>query len=314
MDKERIAPRLPCVVYLHGNTSSRYEALPYLQFLLPSNITLFCFDFSGCGKSEGEYISLGWWEREDLKNVIDFIKTTGRTSQIVLWGRSMGAATGLLYAIRDESIAGIIADSSFSNLTELIQEIAAQLVPNMLSVLRSMLIWFIKRSVKNRADFNIDDVNPIEVVDKLRIPVQFIVAEDDTFVLPRHGTELYKKYGGEKELIRVLGDHNTQRPAHVMSKVYAFLCRVLEVDKLPGYKAPNPNTLLQKEPIAAFPQAVFPVTKVLKQRNILSKESITYLSVEDPISFILNPEEELNVAIKLSIESYNNEKNKNTHN
>lgn len=57
---------MPCVIYLHGNSSSRLEALEAVPYLLPSNVTLFCFDFAGCGLSEGEYISLGWYEREDL--------------------------------------------------------------------------------------------------------------------------------------------------------------------------------------------------------------------------------------------------------
>lgn len=40
---------LPCVIYLHGNSSSRLEALDAVPYLLPSNMTLFCFDFAGCG-------------------------------------------------------------------------------------------------------------------------------------------------------------------------------------------------------------------------------------------------------------------------
>ena len=50
---------LPCVIYLHSHTGSRLEAVPILQLLLPSNINILTFDFSGSGLSEGEYISLG---------------------------------------------------------------------------------------------------------------------------------------------------------------------------------------------------------------------------------------------------------------
>jgi hypothetical protein len=51
---------------MHGNSSSRMESLGIDEILVPLNITLFCFDFAGCGKSEGDYISLGWHERDDL--------------------------------------------------------------------------------------------------------------------------------------------------------------------------------------------------------------------------------------------------------
>ena len=54
--------------------------------LLPQNITVFAFDFSGSGKSEGEYISLGWYEREDVKTVTEYLRELGTVSTIALWG------------------------------------------------------------------------------------------------------------------------------------------------------------------------------------------------------------------------------------
>ena len=57
---------MPCVIYMHGNSSCRLEALELVDYFLTANITLFCFDFPGCGLSEGEFISLGWYERDDV--------------------------------------------------------------------------------------------------------------------------------------------------------------------------------------------------------------------------------------------------------
>jgi len=73
---------LPCVIYMHGNCSSRVEALTILRSILPMEITVFCFDFSGSGKSGGDYISLGWYEREDLKTVVDYLRKSGTVSTI----------------------------------------------------------------------------------------------------------------------------------------------------------------------------------------------------------------------------------------
>lgn len=33
-------------------------------------MNVFCFDFAGCGKSEGEFVTLGVKEAEDLKVVV----------------------------------------------------------------------------------------------------------------------------------------------------------------------------------------------------------------------------------------------------
>jgi len=84
--------------------------------LLPLGITLFCFDFSGSGHSAGSYISLGFYERFDIETVIAYLRSTKQVSTIGLWGRSMGAATALMFVEMDQSIAGIVVDSAFASL------------------------------------------------------------------------------------------------------------------------------------------------------------------------------------------------------
>ena len=83
-------------------------------------MTLFCFDFPACGISQGDYISLGWYEKDDLGIIVDYLRNRRKVSQIALWGRSMGAATCLLYAKLDDSISAMILDSAFSDLRLLI--------------------------------------------------------------------------------------------------------------------------------------------------------------------------------------------------
>lgn len=64
--------------------------------LLP-DICVFTFDFAGSGLSEGEFVSLGWYERDDLETVVSFLRDTNSVSTIGLWGRSMGAVTSIMY-------------------------------------------------------------------------------------------------------------------------------------------------------------------------------------------------------------------------
>ena len=56
----------PCVVYMHGNSSARIECLPQLSLVLQLGVTMFAFDFTGSGKSDGDYVSLGYYEKDDL--------------------------------------------------------------------------------------------------------------------------------------------------------------------------------------------------------------------------------------------------------
>lgn len=90
-------------------------------------INLFTFDFSGCGNSEGEHVTLGWKETDDLRSVIEYLKNSGTVSKIAFWGRSMGAATSLLLqgALKADELptygaSCLVLDSSFATLTLLI--------------------------------------------------------------------------------------------------------------------------------------------------------------------------------------------------
>jgi alpha/beta superfamily hydrolase len=85
---------------------------------LPYGISLLLLDFSGCGISEGEFISLGYFEKEDTKKVMDFIKNLENIciSEFGIWGRSMGAATALMLSKLDSTIRFIVADSSFISI------------------------------------------------------------------------------------------------------------------------------------------------------------------------------------------------------
>ena len=231
----RVCEQLPCVIYLHGNSSSRLEALATLPHLLPSNITVFCLDLSGCGKSEGEYISLGWFERDDLACVVAHLRASGKTSCIGLWGRSMGAVTALLHGDRDPSIAGMILDSPFTSLSLLAEELARNYakVPKLLV---STAMKLIRKSIKSKAHFDIKDLNPIEHVGQCFIPALFTAGKEDTFIVPAHAQALHEKYAGDKNLVLVDGDHNSPRPSYFLDSVGIFFYNTLMCATLPDFK------------------------------------------------------------------------------
>jgi pimeloyl-ACP methyl ester carboxylesterase len=66
---------MPCVIYLHGNSSCRLEALTVIDHVLPLRFSVFAFDFSGRGLSEGDYVSFGWHERDDLEIVVEYLRS-----------------------------------------------------------------------------------------------------------------------------------------------------------------------------------------------------------------------------------------------
>lgn len=224
-------PALPCVVFLHGNSSCRLEAIPLVPLLLPLSISVFCFDFSGCGLSEGDYISLGWHERDDLAVCMALLRATGRVSAIALWGRSMGAFTALLHADRDPSIAGLVLDSPFTSLALVAEELAHGYARVPTWMVRAVLA-VVRNVIRAKAGFDIDDLKAAEHVSRSFSPALFIAAEGDDFVLPHHARELHEAYQGEKELHLVPGDHNSARPEACRRKAALFLCRAFHDPRL----------------------------------------------------------------------------------
>jgi len=221
---ERLRGTLPCVVYMHGNSSCRLEALDELPLVLQSGVTLLAFDFAGCGQSEGDHVTLGYREKDDAKAVVDFLRRSGWVSTIALWGRSMGAATALLHGHRDPSIAGLILDSSFTSLKRLALEIVEQAqMKHVPSVLINAFLKMMRSSVRKRTGLDILKLEPIKDVDTCFIPAVFVAALGDRFISPQHTRDICERYAGEKSMLMVEGGHNARRPAYFMNSVSSFI-------------------------------------------------------------------------------------------
>lgn len=91
---------VPCVVYLHGMSSSRKECVYLRRRVLRAGFSLFALDLSGAGLSGGDRVSFGLFERDDVRVVVDFLYATRSASHVALWGRDIGAVAGMLH-VRD---------------------------------------------------------------------------------------------------------------------------------------------------------------------------------------------------------------------
>lgn len=201
----------PCVIYLHGNASCQLEG----QFLIPNlccyGVFVFCFDFVGCGNSDGEYISLGYYEKRDVEFLLKYMNETLNLGPFVLWGRSMGAATTLLAS--SELIAGKISDSAYTSIQSSIRDIGLSM--NIPKPIVSIMGSYLKSKVMKLVKFNLEEVDVLEAVAKDSTPVIFAHAEDDKFVPYFHVMELFDACPcnpDDKILLPLTGGHNARRP------------------------------------------------------------------------------------------------------
>lgn len=85
----------PCIVYCHSHSANRIEGIPIVHHAIPE-FNICVFDFSGCGNSEGEWVTLGLKERDDVKAVLMHLEIGMKIKDFFLWGRSMGAVSCML--------------------------------------------------------------------------------------------------------------------------------------------------------------------------------------------------------------------------
>eukprot|EP00416_Gambierdiscus_australes_P001372 CAMPEP_0171141852 /NCGR_PEP_ID=MMETSP0766_2-20121228/141344_1 /TAXON_ID=439317 /ORGANISM="Gambierdiscus australes, Strain CAWD 149" /LENGTH=490 /DNA_ID=CAMNT_0011605603 /DNA_START=68 /DNA_END=1541 /DNA_ORIENTATION=- len=219
----------PCIVYLHGNCSSRLEAFDALPVLLPRDLTVFCLDLSGSGLSEGEYISLGHHEEKDLRVVLQHLRSLDCVTAIGLWGRSMGATTSILRAAEDHDLAACVLDSAFRDLRTVAEELVSRGKFPVPQFLVSWALEMIRTEVSARAAFDPLELTPIKSAPNAVCPAFFGVAADDTFVLPHHTQDLHNAWAGERVLRVFDGGHNGVRPTWFLEEAADFL-----VDRMKG--------------------------------------------------------------------------------
>ncbi|XP_059311909.1 uncharacterized protein LOC132063404 isoform X2 [Lycium ferocissimum] len=225
---------LPCVIYCHGNSGCRADASEAAIILLPLNITVFTLDFSGSGLSGGEHVTLGWNEKDDLRAVVEYLRTDGNVSLIGLWGRSMGAVTCLMYGAEDPSIAGMVLDSPFSDLVDLMMELVDTYKIRLPKFTVKFAIQYMRRTVQKKAKFDITELNTIKVAKSCFVPVLLGHAIDDDFIQPHHSDRVFDAYMGDKNIIKFDGDHNSPRPQFYFDSISIFFNNVLQPPEVEG--------------------------------------------------------------------------------
>ena len=231
---------MPVVIYLHGNSSSRLEGIHLIKDLLKNDINLFVVDFPGCGLSEGEYISLGYHESHNVKILVDFIENLPGVGYIGLWGRSMGAATTMIYAHKDERIKAICMDSPFADFSILAKDLVLKQI-KLPTLLVEGALKIVKMTIKKKNGLDIEKLKPIDSAPKSTQPAIFIHANDDELIDNKHSDMLISAYKGkDKTLKRCNGNHNSRRPNTLIREVGSFFYKHLVVEDHDNYN--NLNT------------------------------------------------------------------------
>jgi dienelactone hydrolase len=209
---------------------------------------VFCLDLSGSGRSEGEYISLGYNEEKDLTVVIEHLRSSGTVTAIGLWGRSMGAVTAVNRASKDHGIAACVLDSAFGNLKEQGYEIVNRGRFKLPTWLINMAFDLIRDDIFKRAGFHVEDVDAVGRAPHAKCPALFGCASDDSFIQPHHTQDIHNAWGGERILRVYDGGHNGVRPAWFLEEASDFMTRHCHAAALKAKHLRKPYSIAEVEP------------------------------------------------------------------
>jgi len=220
----------PCVVYLHSLCGSRLEADEVVEGLLDKGLSLFSLDFSGSGKSEGESVSLGFYEAQDLEAVLEHLQDDPLTTSVGFWGRSVGAVVAVTVAGSSSfrnRIGGLVLDSPYSSLREMIDDLAEFYIPKVPLIPYEMVVDAtvnaLRDDVKRRACYDLLDIDARAAAPQCACPALFAHSLDDFLVPIKHSKRLVESYGASAQLVELRGDHISARDLKFLDHAYAFL-------------------------------------------------------------------------------------------
>ncbi len=178
------------VVMLHGYGGDKAEILGANPLFWDRGCHLLSYDARGHGDSSRAFLTFGAHERDDLRLATDWLaqRTGLPRSDIGLMGWSYGAATAIQAAPDLPELAFVIADSSFSSVTDIAKvqgerqfgSWIAPLVPGALFV------------AGLRARFDPGAASPAATIAEIESPVLLVHSRTDGFTPVQHSELIFR--------------------------------------------------------------------------------------------------------------------------
>lgn len=182
-------------------------------------------DLRGNGKSQGNYIGMGWHDRLDIISWINTIIESDSESKIVLYGTSMGGATVLMASGEDlpKNVKAIISDCAYTSVYDIFDYI----VTNFSNNSSFPILDFTNMITAIRAGYSLKSASAIDAVKKSKTPILYLHGNKDNFVPISMMNELFMATSSKKEKVTIKnGEHSNSdliEPGLYWSSIRDFL-------------------------------------------------------------------------------------------
>ena len=106
---------------LHGYRGDYTGALQLAAPYYEAGYQVIAPDLRACGESEGDYVGMGWLDRKDVLQWIDYIIEQDPEAKIVVHGISMGAATTMMTAGEStpDNVKAFVEDCGYTSVWDI---------------------------------------------------------------------------------------------------------------------------------------------------------------------------------------------------
>lgn len=212
-------------IVVHGYGSSADKMMGFISPFVNRGFNVLAPDCRGHGRSGGDFIGMGWYDRLDIVGWINKIIVKDPEAEIVLYGISMGGATVMMTRGEDlpENVKCVIEDCGYTTIWN---EFAYQLRQTFNQP--EFPVLFAASSVcKIRNKFGFRDGSSIKQIAKGGAPILFIHGMEDTYVPYASMNILYTAACGKKDFLSVPDAHHAEsgiiNPKLYYDKIDEFL-------------------------------------------------------------------------------------------
>lgn len=216
----------PWVVLLHGYTGWKEEMYHHAVKYYERGFNVLCPDLRCQGESDGDFIGMGWTDREDVALWVNMILESYPDCDIVLHGESMGSSCALMMTGLNlpENVACVISDCAYQDAMSMFTKQLKDWfsIPD-IGFISSARIW-----LRLRGGYDLKDASAINEVKKSTVPTLFIQGDQDRIVPVTDAEELYDACSAsDKELMIIEGAGHAQAcykdPEAYYDKVFEFI-------------------------------------------------------------------------------------------
>lgn len=188
------------IIILHGIGACKEYMLNLGSRLSHLGINALVFDLRGHGKSTGDYLSYGFYEKYDVIDLVNHLETRYGPTKFGIWGASYGGAVALqTLAIEDRLKFGVI-ESTFSTMREIVLDYKARIAGIRWQWLSD---WVLRRAAEI-GEFDPDEVRPDEACKQITQPMLLTHGEADIHISVEYGKRNFHNLASEdKELYLV---------------------------------------------------------------------------------------------------------------